>query len=672
MTIPNGSPVNVAGDGSRVGVQAGYADIDTVIIPGNVQLTVGQDASPAAKYQAGVENLKSGNPRAARELIWTSMMHSPVNSEVLFHWLIAMLSDRTVRQFSQEEIDQLRRSRARYAEAGDDAWADGVRLIYRLLDSLLPLLPSLAAKAEPAMAKTDMSLLIKQFDSLGEKQRVMVRPHLELFLTGPLQDEMWERELTIAQSQQHSGGRLGRAWMFFQPVPAKVVLPSPRPEWISPVVRLTMRASACLFVAAAGYLGWEFLWHRAFLGLLGFAAAVVGGAVAAAADLEWRFPTERRRLKDEQFRVTNRSAPSLPGDELADRVDKLFKRYLDRYAPDTAQRERWKASVAGFRKFHRDEIIEICRSSGIHANEVAWLIRYEVRQLERGWQNGTLYEYRRELIPRPGSVAGRRTGMTVLVLGGVWAIVALRVHPLADMTDVVALLSAFWTWRCWLRVNLDRKRYAADSEEHAKRQVMIDKEYARWSEILRARPEDADMAGWLGCDRTVLLGRALDHFKLPRSRLNAYAFLEEPGVAVKRARIEGASWRYAGYQLRIFLLAEDGVRQVRAYLGFMKGTLTERERTSYRYDAIVSVRVLREARRQTFEFRLTAGDPITVRVRDADPDKTQQDQDIAPGEDTQEAREEEEDTALDVTSAADLLHMLERVAGRRPELVSGT
>jgi hypothetical protein len=513
------------------------------------------------------------------------------------------------------------------------------------------------------VAKTDMSLLVKQFDSLGEKQRNMVRPHLELFLTGPLQDEMWQRELTIAQSQQHSGGRLGRAWMFFQPVPAKVVLPPPRPEWISAAVRLTMRASACLFVAAAGYLGWEFLWHRAFLGLLGFAAALVGGAVAAAADLEWRFPTGRRRLKDEQFRVPNQSAPSFPGDELADRVDKLFKRYFDRYAPDKAERERWKAAVAGFRKFHRDEIVTICRSSGISANEVAWLIRYEVRQLERRWQNGTLYEYRRELTPRPGSVAGRRTGLIVLVLGGAWAVVALRVHPLADMTDVIALLSAFWTWQCWLRVNLERKRYAADGEEHAKRQVTIDKEYARWSEILRARPKDADMAGWLGCDRTVLLGRALDHFKLPRNRLNAYAFLEEPGVAVKRARIEGAPWRYAGYQLRIFLLAEDGVRQIKAYLSFMKGTLTERERTSYRYDAIVSVHVLREARRQTFEFRLTAGDPITVRVRDADPGESHQDQDGGQTEETQEAGETENDVAQNVASVADRLHILEGIAG---------
>ena len=53
-------------------------------------------------------------------------------------------------------------------------------------------------------------------------------------------------------------------------------------------------------------------------------------------------------------------------------------------------------------------------------------------------------------------------------------------------------------------------------------------------------------------------------------------------------------------RLQVFLLAEDGVRQVTANLAFMTGTLTIRERTSYRYDAIVSMRVLRAARRQTF------------------------------------------------------------------------
>ena len=51
MTTPNDQPVNVARDDAHVGLQAGQAYIDTVTFPGDVQLTVGQDASPEAKYR---------------------------------------------------------------------------------------------------------------------------------------------------------------------------------------------------------------------------------------------------------------------------------------------------------------------------------------------------------------------------------------------------------------------------------------------------------------------------------------------------------------------------------------------------------------------------------------------------------------------------------------------
>jgi hypothetical protein len=135
----------------------------------------------------------------------------------------------------------------------------------------------------------------------------MIRPHLELFLIGPLKNEMWQRELAIAQSRQLVGDRPGRAWMFFEPVPAKVSLPSPRPERISGADRLAKSVSACLFAAGAGYLGWVLLWHRAFLGLLAYMAAFAGGALAAAADLEWRFMTDRH----EQSRIPDQSAPTV-------------------------------------------------------------------------------------------------------------------------------------------------------------------------------------------------------------------------------------------------------------------------------------------------------------------------------------------------------------------------
>jgi hypothetical protein len=652
MTTPGGQSFNAAGEGSHVGVQAQYAYIDSITLPGDSQLTVGLDATPQAKYQAGIENLKSGNARKARTLIWDAMMSDYGDGEVLFHWLVAMLSGRTVRQFSQEEIEQLKRSRFRCTRAEGDEWADGVRLIYRLLDSVIP-----SFTTEQKVAKGSMSLLVKQFENLGEKQRDMVRPHLELFLDGPLKDEIWAEELQDAQDRQYSGGRRGRAWMFFQPLPARVSLPQPQPESVRTADRLAMRASAVLFVAAAGYLGWELLWHLAFLGLLGFVAALAGGAIAATTDLESRSMNEQRRRKEELFRAPSQSSASPPSGEPDGRVDQLFKTYFGRYEKDKSQRALWEGGVVGIRRFYRDEIIAVCRGSGIQANEVAWLIRFEVREMQRRWQDGTLYEYKRLLLPQPRTVVARWAGLVVLVLGSIWT-VALRAYPL---TDVAVLASGCLAWWCWLRVNLECKRYAADCAEHSRRQAAADKEFSRWSKRLEARPKDAEMAAWLARDRTVLLGRALEHYRLPRHRLNAHAFLEEPGVAVKRSRIQDGPWRYGGYQLHVFLLADDGVRQVRASLGFMMGTLIIRERTSYRYDAIVSMHVSRETRRHTFVLRLAAGEPITIKVRDAEPEALAQDQEAEPGEETREPAEA--DTELDLTSLADILHALEGVAG---------
>jgi hypothetical protein len=159
------------------------------------------------------------------------------------------------------------------------------------------------------------------------------------------------------------------------------------------------------------------------------------------------------------------------------------------------------------------------------------------------------------------------------------------------------------------------------------------------------------------------VGKALDHFDLPRSQVVAHAFLEHPGVAVKRAQIEGGPWRYGGYRLQAFLLAQDGVRQVKANLNFVTGTLDIRERTSYPYDSIVAVHFVQEARRQTFKLRLADGDPIIIRLRNADLGEAEQDQDANLTEEAQEAPEDGVGTTADATSVADLPHMLERTAG---------
>ncbi len=119
----------------------------------------------------------------------------------------------------------------------------------------------------------------------------------------------------------------------------------------------------------------------------------------------------------------------------------------------------------------------------------------------------------------------------------------------------------------------------------------------------------------------------------------------------------------------MFLLAEDGVRQVRYHLHFLTGTSSQREQISYGYDHIASAHVMQEPNGgQKFTLRLTAGEPIEVRLRKADlaPDPgpgSEQDSPVAP--DTDEGQED--DIAPDAASVTNTLHILEGVAagGRR-------
>jgi len=460
MTTSYGQASYFVGDHSQVGVQGQH-----ITVEGGVHLG-GPAESPEAKYSAGVANLNRRDPKRARELIWEAMTGWEAAgdgysiNEVLFHWLVAMLSGRTVRQFSEEEIGQLRSSRSRYAELGGDEWAAGVRLIYQLLDSVL------RTPGSQAGPDIDVSLLEKQFDDLGEAQRTLLL-RLELFLSGPRKDEIWQGKLQDAQSRQRSDDRPDRAWKFFHPDPVKVNLPEPRP-----VAAGTRRMwfSALVFALMAGSFGLDLLWKDAALGLLGYVVALAGGITVAAADLELRFYRERsRRLQGEQPWVPGQGEMA-SNDEFAQRIEKRLQRHFDRYGPDEITRGLWKNAPGGVRRFYRNEITGICRSTGASVAEVDWFIRHEVRQMLQRAQGGALRLPREQPRERPAEPGARRAGWIVLALGCALAVSALRVYALGT---AVVLLGEYWAWACWLPVALERKRHAADKEERDQRQAGI-------------------------------------------------------------------------------------------------------------------------------------------------------------------------------------------------------
>jgi hypothetical protein len=102
MTAPYPASSNVASDASdasdaSVGVQARTVHGDVTVY----QLS---DDTPEEKYRVGVNYLDGGMPARACELIYDAIVKGHETSEVRFHWLIALLSGRTIRQLTKEDF----------------------------------------------------------------------------------------------------------------------------------------------------------------------------------------------------------------------------------------------------------------------------------------------------------------------------------------------------------------------------------------------------------------------------------------------------------------------------------------------------------------------------------------------------------------------------------------
>jgi hypothetical protein len=396
------------------------------------------------------------------------------------------------------------------------------------------------------------------------------------------------------------------------------------------------------------------------LGVLAYAVGLAGGAVAAVNGMQLRFLAERRLMNDRQLQAPAPAASRPVGEGFAGKVDALFRRYSVKYLPDKAERDAWQAASSGIRSFDRAEIVEVYRGSRIPAERVAWLIRYRIRQSRDRWRDGTLYDFQNQLLPEPSLLKKSRAGIAVAIVGGLVAVVTLRSSPLTDTVSVIAgTLSGIAAWRTRLRIVLEDRRHAADTAEAAQRLAEIKAEFARWTGRLKDRPSDAEMEAWLEHDRTVLLAQAMDHYKLQRSQVVTYAFLEEPGSRAKQARLRNGPVRYSRYKLIVFVLTSSGVRQMSADLGFVAVTLRLGDRISYRYDAVASAHVSmtrsgppKPRVQQKFTLTLMNGNPISVIVSDLDPE------DIRQGEDEYSLSE----AVLDAASVANTLHVLEGIA----------
>jgi hypothetical protein len=643
VTKPDAASTNVASDSATVGMQAQAVHGDVTIY----QLS--EDASPQERYQLGVRYLDGGMPEAARKHLARAIAMGYETNEVRFHRLLALMSGRTIRQFSDEDFAALDAVRGEPLPGPEDEWANGVQVIYRLLDS-----------AE--MPAADVQLAVKKFDELAPAQRDKMLRHLEMFLEGNLEDLMWDRELERARREQLAAGREDRVWIYFQPTPAEPRVRPPAPVMTSIPQWLLAITAAGLFVAAIGDIGWELLRRGSAWMLTAYLISAVSGCVCAVSGLRWRSETERRRAKDKEFLAPRHLAAPPPG-RFASSVDKLFSHYFALYVPAGAERKSWLTQTAGIRGYLRDELIDAYHETGVSAEEVAWLIRHRVAGVKRLWKADGLTGYRRQFRTRPATKAAFGVGLAVFAIGGFVAVgSATRTEPLsAVIATTVAVASGPVAVTRWLHILLERRRYAAEREETRLRLADSQTAFARWCTKLKPGPKDSEMAKWLDCDRKVLIDKAMQQYGVSPSRVITHAFLEAPAETYsKRARVFNGPWRYTRYHLLVFLLTADGVRQVAADLDFAKGSFHDWERTNYRFDAVAAVRVLEaDDYRRTFELGLVSGERISIRVTEPSTEQLQQ------GEDAKSLFR----VALDAAGLTNTLHVLEGAAAEGKEWI---
>ncbi|MCQ0013774.1 hypothetical protein [Actinomadura madurae] len=509
---PDTTMANYAGGSARVGVQAGVVHGDVYVY----ETPAG--ASPAEMFEIGVRLLAGGIPGKARELIGKAVMDSGLTgNRVCFHWQLALVSGRTRHEMPQEHLTMLHQAPGTCDVTGGDAWADGVRTLGQLLES--------AQRPDE-----DLRPLLKDLDELADPQRSMILRHLQPFLDGPLENQMWRRALDSAEQKQMANGRTDRVWKFFEPKPARPRVREPRPPDITAGTWVQVLVSTTVVTAAAIHIAYLLVRELQGAALLAYLLSIGGGYCAARGGVEWRFRFERRRAKDQAYAPWTRTR-SAPSGGFADEVGRRMDHYFARYVPRSTGRSVWLADTAGIRRCLRDEIVEVYREQRIGVERIAWLIRYRVGDVRTRWENDTLWNYRRQLATPPATKLLTILGLILLVPGVTRTLdVAVRIDPLSAVRMATfALPAAVIAAHAWLRIVLERWRYAADHAEKERTLKDCEAAFERWKARLADKPSDSEMAAWLDCDRKMLLDEALRHYRLTMSGLIAHALIETRG-----------------------------------------------------------------------------------------------------------------------------------------------
>jgi hypothetical protein len=587
---PAPSVTNTASGHSTIGVQG--------IVYGDVRYEVKGGDSPDRKFAVAKNCLAGDMPRRAEELIQevvaegyvSNAKPGPLANEVAYHWTIAVLSDRSFELLGNEEFADLERARSLAANGPRDEWHEAHAVVIKLVDCLHE------HERTGSHPSERLDTCFTEFDRLAQDRREEIWRHLDLILTGVLQDGLDARFAGLVRTRRTGDNRENRVWKFFEPEPAR-----PRPITIRDPVLEPFPRTMAISGAVMGGAGLVLAFILVALGsvkatLIAGALIIVFGALVICfgpPSLPARyspFPPKPPRSKQPRPRPV----------AFSDHVNRTVQWEFDKRAPKAHfQRSAWNVATRRSRATLADEIIELYSRPEVAPGAIDWLIAWYAKDAARKWSAGGLKD------------SPRLLRMSALVLGatglGIGWLVAL-----STMTEVqpgiagVALL--------WLAAGVGliavsradvylvgRCTYAAKQAAAERRLARETKAYEERCALLADRPDDTDMVRWLDYDKIYLKTLAMNQYGLTNRDVIAHAILTEAAPNCRRARFRNGPPRFSAYNIWIFLLTASGVRQVTVKLDFPTGIASDQQRTAFRYDAIASAQV------REFGFRFDDG-----------------------------------------------------------------
>jgi pimeloyl-ACP methyl ester carboxylesterase len=193
----------------------GKVDWQVGVLNGDVHnYDVNTTAPAGERFEKAVKLLDGNMARRAEELIRGAVEDGYRSNRVAYYWALSVLSGRQFVHLKGEDHETLHACFGAADSGNSDEWLAALSVIKEFLNCCI-------RYQRGKIRNRDYDELIQAYDDLGQDRREELRRHLDLIMTGALQDQLDMMYAVEIEQNRVAGDRTGRAWKFFEATPAE-------------------------------------------------------------------------------------------------------------------------------------------------------------------------------------------------------------------------------------------------------------------------------------------------------------------------------------------------------------------------------------------------------------------------------------------------------------------